>query len=152
MTDIADIEPAQRLYTIQNDIYHYLTGHLSNGNQVLMLGEDKTNTGEIPRVEFDPQGNVVAAYTQDHLPAPTELLHFEPGTIFVKSFFIEEMWFGVDDLPDHYQEFLDDPANATAEEHLHYPEEIRVWQENGDFVLWCNEDYYLNKSGELVSS
>ena len=147
-----DTEPAERLYTIQNDIYHYYTGHLSSGNQVLMYSsiEPPTAAG-LPRVEFDAEGNVVAFYSKSRPPlaAPPA---YTPGTIRVKAFFVADLWFGIEDLPAHYQEFQDEPENATEEERLRYPKQIAAWQASGDFVLYCNEDYYLNKEGELVSS
>ena len=147
-----DTEPAERLYTIQNDIYHYYTGHLSNGNQVLMYSSVKPPVvAGLPRVEFDAEGNVAAFYGEAY-PPPSASPVYTPGTISVKSFFVPDLWFGIEDLPGHYQEFLDEPENATEEERLYYPEEIAEWQADGDFVLWCNEDYYLNKEGELESS
>ena len=155
-----------RLYKIQNDIHHYHTGHLSSGNQVLM--------DEAHRIEFDLEGNliaafgrensqttltaydvegkVLAAFTQEEVPLPSMMLPYTPGTISVKPFFLPEDWLGIRDLPDHYQEFLDNSENADEEERQYYPEEIRDWRECGNFVLWWNEDYFLNADGELESS
>lgn len=156
----------QRLYLIQNDIYHYHTGRLSNGNQVLM--------DECSRIEFDAEGNLLAAFGQETSQSTLKAMDIEgnvlavfsqkapqsssmmlpvtPGTISVKPFFLPELWLGIRDLPDHYQEFLDHPENANEEERHYYPEEISNWRECGNFVLWWNEDYYLNEDGELESS
>ena len=152
MNEIEKNMPLQRLYTILDDVYHYRTGRLGNGNQALMLsGDDGTATAELTWAEFDSEGDLVAFYDKAPRPSSMSLL-FTPGAISVKSFFIPEVWFGIQDLPEHYQEFLDHPENANEEERLYYPEEISAWHERGDFVLWCNEDYYLNKDGELESS
>lgn len=156
----------QRLYLIQDDVYHYRAGRLSNGNQVLM--------DEFSRVEFDTEGNllnafgretsqatlkaidvdgnVLAVFPQEASPSPSMMLPFTPGTISVKPFFLTELWLGIQNLPDHYQEFLDDPDNANEDERHYYPKEITGWLECGNFVLWWNEDYYLNEDGELESS
>lgn len=152
MTDIADIEPAQRLYTIQNDAYHYATGHLSNSNQVLMMG-DGSDSG-IPsflRVEFNAQGDVVAVHREEPGDLSAASAMFMPGTICVKMFLISDIWFGIQDLPDHYQEFLDHPENTEEKERPDWMREVEDWRERKSFVLWCNEDFYLSEDGDLES-
>ena len=144
---------SERLYKIQNDAYHYYTGHLSNGNQILLNSDgSEDDTPILPLVEFDRNGNLLAVHTEETGSSDFNPLRFLPGTIAVKKFFISDQWIGIRELPEHYQEFLDEPQNATEEERLHYPDQIAAWQAAGDFVLWCNEDYYLNQEGELVSS
>lgn len=167
MDEASESSLPQRLYLIQDDVHHYRAGRLNNGNQVLM--------GEFSRVEFDPEGNVVAtscpedtSYTVQaldaegnvlsayfrptDLPPPSVMPPFTPGTISVKPFFLTECSIGIRDLPDHLQEFLDHPENADEDERFYYPEEIDAWRECGNFVLWWNNDYYLNEDGELASS
>ncbi len=166
MNEASETGPPQRLYLIQNDIYHYHTGRLSNGNQVLM--------DEVHRVEFDTEGNLLAAFcretsqttlkaldiegnvlavfSQEAPEAPSMMIPFTPGTISVKPFSLPELWLGIQDLPDHYQEFLDHPENVNEEERHYYPNEIDAWRECGNFVLLWDEDYYLNEDGELESS
>ena len=156
MSDSADIEPAGRLYVVQNSTYYFYTGHLSNGHQVMMLSGDgpggEPEAAGLPRVEFDADGNLVAAYTETHLPPASEPIHFTPGTIFVKFFFIEEMWFGVYELPMHYQVFLEDPETADEEDKIDFPGLIAAWRKRGDFCVLCNEEYWLNKEGRVHSS
>ena len=153
MSDMADIEPAQRLYTIQNDVYHYVTGHLGNGNQVLMMGDgSESGTSSFPGVEFSALGDVVAIHREEPADLSALSLAFIPGTIRVKSFFIPDIWFGIQDLSDHYQDFLDHPEDADEDQKIYYPEEIEAWRKQKSFVLWCNEDYYLSEDGELESS
>ena len=93
-----------------------------------------------------------ASFIQEDAPPPSMMLPFTPGTIFVKPFFLQEAGLGISDLPEHYQEFLDHPKNANEDERFYYPEEIKEWREGGNFVLWWNEDYFLNEEGELESS
>ena len=45
------------LYPIKNDSYHYYTGHLNNGNQVLM--------DDAHRLEFDTDGNLIATFGRE---------------------------------------------------------------------------------------
>lgn len=153
MGDEPETEPAPRLYTIQNDVYHYLTGHLGNGSQVLMIG-DGSDSGipSFPRVEFDAQGNVMVVHREEPTDLSAASAMFTPETICVKSFFVPDIWFGIQDLPDHYQEFLDHPENTDEAERLDWMESIEDWRERKSFVLWCNEDYYLSEDGELESS
>ena len=137
-------ELPRSLYSIQNDVDHYHTGFLSSGNQVLM--------DEATRIEFDTEGNMLAVFTEEAPQSSSMMLPFTPGTISVKSFFLPELWLGIRDLPDHYQDFLDHPENSNEDERFYYPEEIKEWREGGNFVLWWNEDYFLNEEGELESS
>lgn len=153
MSDKIRIGPAARLYAIQNDVYHYLTGHLGNGNQVLMMG-DSSDSGlpSFPRVEFNTLGDVVAVHREEPANSTVTSALFTPGTIRVKAFFVPDIWFGIEDLPDHYQEFLDHPEKVGEEQYLGYPELIEDWRERKSFVLWCNEDYDVSEDGELESS
>ncbi len=146
-------EPTQRLYTIQNDVYHYVTGHLGNGNQVLMIGDGSdSGTPSFPRVEFNAQGDVVAVHREEAADLSAASAMFTPGTICVKSVFVPDIWIGIQDLSDHYQEFLDHPEKADEEHYIDYPELIEDWRERKSFVLWCNEDYDVSEDGGLESS
>ena len=151
-------EPAERLYKIQNNVYSYFTGFLSNGNQILTGSADKngdgkkTETPTFPLMEFDKDGTLLGVYTEE-TGAPLRPLRFTPGTISVKKFFIADQWIGITDLPEHYQEFLDHPENATEDARFYYPEEIESWRESGQFELDFNGgDLSLNEEGELESS
>ena len=145
-------KPQKAFYTIQNDIYHYYTGYLSNGNQVLLNSDgSEEDTPVFPLVEFDKDGNFLAIHTKETGNPGFNPLLFTPATILVKQFFIPDHWIGIKDLPEHYQEFLDHPENANEDERFYYPEEIEGWRASGEFVLWFNEDYFLNEDGELDS-
>lgn len=144
MEKASEISLSQRLYLIQNDVYHYHAGRLDDGNQVLM--------DEVYRVQFDTGGNFLAALSGQISELPPQIKRFTPGTISVRAFFLPELWLGIQDLPDHYQDFLDHPENSNEDERQYYPKEIEEWRDSGSFVLLWNEDYYLNADGELESS
>ena len=77
---------------------------------------------------------------------------FTSATISVKPFFLQDRWIGVKNLPDHYQEFLSHPENYNSQRHKELQEDIQNWNERGDFVLYWDEEYYLNQDGELELS
>ncbi|BDI30148.1 hypothetical protein CCAX7_21990 [Capsulimonas corticalis] len=129
---------------------------------------------ELIMVEFDAVGNYLnlivkapihdpqvlslgsAALIYDILPP--ELIQwqreigFAPATISVKKFFLEDQWIGIQDLPDHFQEVLDNPDDYDEEERKDADEEILRWKEEGTFVLkWC-EEYWLSRDGDVESS
>ena len=153
-----ETEPIERLYKIQNNVYSYFTGFLSNGNQVLMGSADTNSNGKkietptFPLVEFDKDGNLLGVYTEETGP-PFSPLRFTPGTITIKKFFISDQWIGITDLPEHYQDFLDHPEDAAEYERSCYPEEIEGWRKSGEFVLdFDGGDFFLSIEGELESS
>ena len=110
------------------------------------------DTSIFPLVEFDKDGNLLTVHTRETENSDFNPSLFTPGTISVKEFFIPGQWIGIKELPDHYQEFLDEPKSSTEDERLDYPEEIAQWRADGSFVLWFNEDYFLNEEGELEPS
>lgn len=118
-----------------------------------MLGDGSdSGTPSFPRVEFDAQGDLVAVHREESADLSATPFLFMPGTIHVKSFFVPDIWFGIQDLPDHYQEFIDQPNRADEELYFGYPELIEDWRERKSFILWCNEDYDVSEDGELESS
>lgn len=79
-------------------------------------------------------------------------LGFTPGTISIQQFFLSERWIGIKDLPEHYQEVIDQPDEIDESRRRELEEDIRRWLQAGDFVLYWDEEYYLNAAGELESS
>lgn len=110
------------------------------------------SSDEFYRVEFDTEGNLIAVFSRETSDLLSVFQPFVPGTISVKAFSLPELGLGIQDLPEHYQNFLDHPENNNEDERQHYPKEIEEWRESGNFVLLWNEDYYLNTDGELESS
>jgi len=163
-------ENPERLYAIQNDTYRFRTGALPDGRQVLM----GVQFPELVVVEFDAEGNYLNLFTRD---IPANILHrskhgiysadsdlldeeirklqqeivYSPATIRVKQFFRSDRWIGIKDLPDYLVEAAEgsDPDILDPEE---AKEDIRTWQESGDFVLWWCEDLWMDASGEITST
>jgi hypothetical protein len=77
---------------------------------------------------------------------------FVPGAIAVRPFFLPDRWIGTAELPEHYQEVLDHPERFDEQRRRLLEEDIHRWREQGDFVLYWVEDYYLTRDGELTSS
>jgi len=75
---------------------------------------------------------------------------FIEGPVIVESYYIPELSIGIEDLPRHFNKFLKDPASFSKDEQFNYPEIIRDWTTDGNFVLWLGRDYYLNKDGEVI--
>lgn len=80
-----------------------------------------------------------------------EQLQIVTGTISIKKFFVPEYWVGIKDLPDHYQDVLDNPNDYKSELDDLYVE-INEWQSRGDYVLWWNDEYYMSQEGEVIST
>ena len=160
----------QRSYNIQNDVSHYYAGHLKDGSQVLM----GIQLPELVMVEFAPTGKYVRTTIRDissetrkslqRLPNSGEddLLRelrnwqqevgFTGATISIQQFFLSDRYIGIKNLPDHYQEVLNQPEEYDANRRRELQEDVHLWIERGDFVLYWDEEYYLNQDGELESS
>ena len=155
----------QRSYNIKNDVLHYYAGHLKSGNQVLM----GIQLPELVMVEFDSTGGYVGTTIRNtssvvHLPETGEEdmsrelqnwqqeLGFTGATITIQPFFLLDRYIGIKDLPDHYEEVLNQPEAYSASRRRELQEDVRLWNERGDFVLYWDEEYYLNQDGELDSS
>jgi hypothetical protein len=108
-------------------------------------------------VEGEPIEGMVGVYDiyDERIPprivAWQEGLEFQPATIRVKRFFLDELGIGIEDYPAHFGETLADPE-ASDEEKADVRESIRLWDADGQFVLLWGNDYWLDDSGEVVSS
>ena len=149
---------------------HFYAGHLVSGTQVLM----GVQFPDFVMVEFNADGDYLKTsvrkasiesknifdipLTNEDEEFLTEFrgwqteLGFIAGTISVKQFFLSDRSIGIKDLPDHYQEVLDFPDNIDAKRLKELQQDIRLWRESGDFVLYWDEEYYLDQDGELESS
>ena len=163
-------EPELRLYSIQNDTYRFHTGALPDGRQVLM----GVQFPELVVVEFDAEGNYSTLFPRD-IPANIlriskhdtysadrdlldeeirklqQTIGYSPATIHVKQFFLADRWIGIKDLPDYLVETMEG-SDTDDLEVAEAKEEIRTWQENGDFVLWWCKDIWLDASGAITST
>ncbi len=76
---------------------------------------------------------------------------FQRATIKVKKFFSQQPYIGIEDYPDHFGDILSDPQ-ACEEDKSDIRESMRLWDEDGQFVLQWGNDYWLNNTGKVVSS
>ncbi|MEX1041197.1 MAG: hypothetical protein WDZ51_11230 [Pirellulaceae bacterium] len=155
---------SKREYIIQSSQYVFETGVLPDGQQVLV----GIQLPELVAVRFSSQGALIGVdvVATDSLgsgsmvydQANAELARWKSGVGFqamainVQAFFLHDRWIGIEDLPQHYQEVLDHPESIAKERIEELLNDIRRWRLRGDFVLFWDEDYYLNKVGEVVSS
>jgi hypothetical protein len=79
-------------------------------------------------------------------------LGFQPKNILVRRFSNADQGVGIEDLPSHFVDFLEDPEKETEEERQHTSESIQRWIEEGEFVLYWGNDLWLNKDGHVTSS
>lgn len=115
---------------------------------------------------LEPQENVYDRYDPriaEELLAWQMELEFEPAVIRVRKFFVpdnpkfakESSWvqngIGIEDYSYHFAYILSDP-DTPAEEKEGVLESLKSWDEEGQFVLWWGNDYWLDKEGEFVSS
>lgn len=160
----------ERLYTVASNPPYFYTGRLANGTQLLM----GIQPPDFVLVEFDIHGNYLRVWGEDnalgssgisqHLVEPKAdetlvqlqswqtKLGIKHDTILIKKFFLPERWIGIKELPEHYQEVLDEPDTFTLERQKQLNDDIRLWNDAGSFVLYWDEDYYLNREGEIESS
>ncbi len=99
-----------------------------------------------------PRGGMFDIYDEripPFLQAWQDEIDFCPEVIQVRKFFIMDL--GIEDYPDHFDEILNDPA-ASDDEKAGIREAVRRWDADGQFVLIWGNDYWLDSTGEVVSS
>jgi hypothetical protein len=167
------------LYTIRPDQGYFCCGTTGDGRQVLMglycpdlvafffntagdfLGHESRHLEFLQRnsviVDGVPIEGLVANYDiYDVRIAPRFRawqgeLDFRDLTIRVKKFSEPILRIGIEDEPDHFGEILEDP-NSSEEDKAEVGESIAVWYGDGQFVLFWGNDYWLDATGEVVSS
>lgn len=146
----------------------YCTGKLANSSQII-LG---VQFPQLVLLNFDASGGYLG-YSSFELPpllrSPAAIHSFSlcdlpkvielqsesgliPSSISVYSFFVSELQIGIEDLPEHYVEFLKHPECFDDDEGIEWRTSISQWQEEENFVFFWGNDYYLNKQGECQSS
>jgi len=160
----------ERLYAIQNDTYNFHTGLLPDGRQVLMgvyfpdlvvveFGYDGTylslRTETIPPdfVSVNSHGIKVMDEVRldEEIRKLQQAIGYSPATIRVKQFFLSDRRIGIRDLPDYLVEAAAG-MDADALDPAEAQEDIRIWQENGEFVLWWSKDIYMDAEGGITST
>jgi hypothetical protein len=159
---------SERRYPIKSHAsYCFYTGVTSGGRQVLM----GLFCPDLLAFFFDAEGNLLGVDDRPvpffrGVPPPYNIyderiaplldawqreIGFRPTTITVKKFFSPEHHIGIEDYPSHFEEILSDPG-ADEEEKRATRDSIRLLDEGGQFVLFWGNDYWLDSSGEVVSS
>ena len=78
---------------------------------------------------------------------------FQEAPITVREFFLDDHFLGIRRLPDHLQEFRNNPESvADIEERREMEDRIREWESLDQFVLWWGKDYYLSRDGDVEST
>lgn len=166
-----------RLFTLRSEpIYGWHVGHTKDGRQALM-GID---LNAMVCLLFDPNGSLDTIleqpFRQDGQPCtvPLEEIPFrltEEGNSLVEVRF--EAWrqeiivdeapiqiqlfqhpkrfISLQELPSHFEEFLESPESYSAEYQDLYRREIRKWKERGDFTFNWNEDFDCSADGTVHS-
>jgi hypothetical protein len=118
-----------------------------------------------------------AKYMEKAIPAMKRLGITKPQSIQVKKFLIPEHLIGIRQYQDSFQRFLDVPeysleeiealkplkkdyivfseddlAPLSPEEETDERDSFERWIASGDFVLWCQNDFWCNSDGIIHSS
>ena len=157
-----------RLYPIRSEKYYgFYAGHVPGKRQALVAGdldlliaffEHQGNLLEVQRRTLPPsvkvpEMNCGTLDDRDFQEYLKKEFHFRPGLIRVKAFQIQPEGLAVHPFPSHYQLFLDNPHDGfNAEDRDYYPELIRTWIADKQFVLDWGNDYWLDNNGEVTSS
>jgi hypothetical protein len=157
-----------RLYSIRShESYGFYTGLTPSSEQVLM----GLHSPDLIAFRFDVNGNLTSTERrpiplfQDVSP-PYDIYHeqlpqlicqwqremrLRESTIQVKKFTSNECDIFIDDYPSHFDEILSDPEASDAEKE-DIAESIRLWDADRQFVLQWGNDYWLDETGDVVSS
>ncbi len=156
-------EFARDTYVIACGQGYFDAGKLPGGRQAL-VGVQLPN---LMVLLFSAEGDFLAAHTipiassdrssigdraQQVVLEWEEASGFQPVTIRVKPFFLDELWIGIRDLPEHYQDVIDNPDDFEPYRKDELLEDIREWNRSGSFVFYWTEDYYMSIDGEVESS
>jgi hypothetical protein len=163
--------PAPDVYTIQPIEHDYFfAGAAPDGRKALLglLGD------KMIAVFFDRDGNFVDHEQRD---LPFELpqnpfapevherqvralrswqseLGFQPGAIKVRRFEVPDVGVAINQRPESYQEFLDDPEEAEPdeEERESFMKEVQTWDDEGMFILQWGKEYWMSRDGSIHST
>lgn len=153
------------LYPIKHEPGYFHAGATGDGRQVLMglycpnlVAIYFDRSGELQGTErrplefLWPRGESNDIYDErigPRLRAWQDEMGFRPETIRVKRFFITEL--GIEIYPEHFGEILADPE-ASDEDKDDIRDSMRAWDADEQFVLFWGNDFWLDGTGEVVSS
>ena len=162
----------RQFYTLRHDQGYFQAGVTADGRQVLMddlLAVFFDADGNLLGYEFRPQPFEPERDPRSGNPLPTaedraavktlmeawqREIGFYPQPIRVRRFSVPENGIGIDDRPDHFEEFLKAPEleEPDEDERREMFESIREWDECGNFVLYWGNDLWLDGDGVVESS
>jgi hypothetical protein len=144
------------VYNIKNTAGPFSTGVTGDKRQVLM----GIQSHELIAVFFDSKGHLLEVQvreisgdrTNEALLEWKRAIRYKPKTITVRKFFLYDRYIGIEVFPRHFSEFLENPNDPIYDDQqrLSLSSEITKWGERGDFVVWWNEEYWVDKKGEGV--
>ena len=157
-----------RLYSIQSlEGYGFYTGLTPKSEQVLMglfcqnlialrfdvdgslLGVEQR---QIPFFQgVAPPYNICGDQLQPLIDEWKKEMPLTDAAIKVKKFMLGNHDVFIEDYPSHFHEILSDP-DVSDEEKADIFESIKIWDEDGQFVLQWGNDFWLDETGEVVSS
>ena len=159
--------PERVKYTVRNNGQYFTTGIDGQGRQVLMGLLFGATSPEVVGVFFDKSGDLLGSVVEPVAPRLDEndevaadrtladvrsTIGLTPASIFIKKFRLDDRQVGISDLPEHYQDFLNNPEEFDEQRRAELSGDVQRWFSEGDFVLWWGEDYYLDKDGDVSSS
>jgi hypothetical protein len=144
----------ERTYTLAPEEGYFEAGLVRDGRQTLMAVFVDATFG----IFFAPDGTLLE-YVERH-PATDATLHawqdelgFEPHAIRIRKFEIPSQGLGIEDLPSHLADFVEDPqSEPDPDERAELSRSIRRWLQNESFVLYWGNDLWLDGSGHVTSS
>jgi hypothetical protein len=75
-----------------------------------------------------------------------------PGAIRVRRFILGQYKIGVLDLPNHLEEYRDDPTLIPPAERVKWEARLAAWQADGRFVLYWLKEHYMAADGRMLST
>lgn len=169
----------RRLYSIRPDSGYFDVGVTDDGRQVLMgpwlpdlvavffdasgnlVGRESRRPGFLHNrgvvVDGSPvEGSVESLDVNDprtlaSIAAWQGELGFQPATIRVRRFHLDNLGVGIADHPDHLVEILSAPRASDADKE-NARDSLRSWDADGQFVLRWGEEFWLDDAGEVVAS
>jgi hypothetical protein len=175
------LRDGNRLYPIWGEGEHCIFTGLTRDNQQVVMGLSWPDfvaiffsmDGDLEKVEKrrptflepDDRGwNVFDPRLMEEILAWQKDLGLRPALVRVKKFFVldevgskeDSPWdrsgIGIEDYPPHFQDFVADPDAEDEEGRRFMRRCMEDWERDEQFVLWWGNDYWLDKTGKIVSS
>jgi hypothetical protein len=169
------LPPIRGHFVIQSEEdYNFVAGQDASGHQVLM---GVTPSGLIA-LFFDKAGRLVdveyreipPALPRDEMEATKRMeyerglwplldswkqeLGFEPCSIEIAPFFLDDWQIGIACAPAFWQSFLENPLSIPDPSFRERRRaEVDNWRRQGNYVLWwCGKEYWMSGVGEVTDT